>query len=120
MDGHAFAIARHEDGSPVSQARPARRGERLTVLGTGFGAYATNLPEGFALPEVPAFEIPQTVEVQVGDLRLISDWAGGVPGMVGMDLVRFRVPNELAQSAGTPFRIRLNGHESNTVLIPIE
>jgi uncharacterized protein (TIGR03437 family) len=119
-DGQAFAFAVHEDGSPVTAQNPARKGERITVYGTGFGAYTTRLPEGFALPEAPAFELAYTVEIQAGELSFGSDWAGGAAGMVGMDLFRFRVPEGVTGVTGVPLKVKLNGHESNTVLLPVE
>ena len=39
-----FALAQRADGSPVTLERPARQGEILTVLGTGFGPYDVRTP----------------------------------------------------------------------------
>jgi uncharacterized protein (TIGR03437 family) len=120
FDSRTFALARHEDGSLITPESPARRGETVTVFGTGFGRYIYNAPEGFALPPSPAYSLEHQVEVEASGARPPTKWAGGASGLVGMDVVRFVVDEEMSSSAGLALKVRINGHESNTVLLPVE
>src|SRR5262249_39205061 len=54
-DGQAMAMAMHEDGSAVTADAPAKSGELLTVYGTGFGPAERARPEGFPVPQSPAY-----------------------------------------------------------------
>ncbi len=40
----------HEDGTPVTQDSPARKGETVTFYGTGLGGYDRPVIDGFLLP----------------------------------------------------------------------
>jgi len=117
-DGQTFAMALHEDGSAVTPESPARKGERISIYGTGFGAYRVYLPEGFAMPATPPFELEHEVGILAGEHQPVTDWAGGAAGMVGTDVVRFRVTE--AMSGNLPLKVRMGEHESNTVLLPVE
>ena len=50
VESTAYAVALHEDGSPVTLASPAKRDETITLVGTGFGPYDRRAVEGFATP----------------------------------------------------------------------
>lgn len=115
-----FVMASHEDGSPVTLEQPASRGEIIDIYGTGFGPYDKVPPYGFALPATPKFVLVDPVEVMAGDLPLQPEWAGGAPGLTGADLMRLRIPEELAAPATVELKVRINGRESNTVLLPVE
>jgi uncharacterized protein (TIGR03437 family) len=121
FDSQPFAMALHEDGSEVTPANPAARGERVTLLGSGFGPYHFQHPEGFALPAVPPFPIASEAKVDVNGVLLDALWAGGVAGRVGIDGVRFQVPEELSEGASVQLSIKavVGGAPSNTVVLPI-
>ncbi|MBM3811213.1 MAG: hypothetical protein FJW20_06205 [Acidimicrobiia bacterium] len=119
-DSQAFALAQHEDGSPITPSSPARRGELVTLFGTGFGRYTLNAPEGFAIPSSPAFTLDHAVLIEAGDARPESLWAGAATGFVGMDVVRFRVGDDMSAGANLQLIIQVDGHRSNTVLLPVE
>jgi uncharacterized protein (TIGR03437 family) len=119
VDARDFAVATHANGSPVTSESPARKGETITFQGTGFGAYNMSHPEGFALPPAPAYTLAREVQVQAADQSRPAAWAGGVAGRVGIDAVRFKVPDEVP-SGLTPVRVSVEGADSNTVILPIE
>ena len=123
VDEQPFALARHEDGSPVTVASPARKGEVVTLVGTGFGPYLVASPEGFALPPGPGFGVSADVSLKLGDLQTEILFAGGLPGQVGLDQVRFRVPDTFPEgAAGDNFRltVRMDDRNSNVVILPVE
>ncbi|MBI3683545.1 MAG: hypothetical protein HY235_24480 [Acidobacteria bacterium] len=121
IDNKLIAAASREDNRQVLPDSPARRDEVVTLFGTGFGPYERSVPDGFALPADPAFPLADPIEVLVGDTPAEVLWAGGAPGQIGTALVRFRLPQEIAVVDGAAsVRVRVNGRESNTVLLPVE
>ena len=117
VGGQAMAIALHEDGSPVTADAPARSGELLTVYGTGFGPAERVRPEGFPIPQTPAYNIVDAVTVQVGEVATPAEKAFAVVGRCGIDAVQFRLNS--AVTGTLTLRITVNGADSNTLLLPV-
>ncbi len=115
-----FAMASHEDGSPVTPDSPARRGEVVTIYGTGFGPYDKVAPYGFPLPESPEFLTVDKVEVFAGDQLLEPQFVGGAPGFAGTDIIRLPIGENLPAASTVELKVRVNGRESNTVLFPLQ
>src|SRR6185436_6719283 len=46
-DDEPVALATHEDGSQITPQSPAKRGEMVTLFGTGFGPYERTVIDGF-------------------------------------------------------------------------
>jgi uncharacterized protein (TIGR03437 family) len=118
-NGDLFAVAAHEDGSPVTLESPARKGEMLTVYGTGFGPTDRPRPEGFPVPASPALLLVDPVSIKLGDADIAASGAFATAGRVGVDAVQFRLGNEIP-GGNTPLRLTINGQESNQVLLPIQ
>jgi uncharacterized protein (TIGR03437 family) len=119
VDTKVYAAALHEDGTSITVSSPARRGERVTLLGTGFGPYDKHPVEGFALPATPQITLVDNAEIAAGDLRLPTVWSGAAPGFVGVAASRFRIADELPSGA-PEIRLIVNGTPSNAVLLPVE
>lgn len=121
VDGLDVATAIREDGSAVDAAAPAKRGELITVFGTGFGPYDKPALDGFAIPSGIPYNLVDPVELLSGDRIIAVEFAGGVGGQVGMNMVRFRIPADLEAADGVvAFRVRVGGRDSNTVLVRVE
>ncbi len=118
-DGRRFAAAAHADGTVVSMENPAKRGELITLLGTGFGPYERRPPEGFAVPAKPEFPLADGAEVLQGETVFPPEFAGAAPGQIGMDALRIRITGDWP-SGTLEIRARVGGRESNTVLLPVE
>jgi uncharacterized protein (TIGR03437 family) len=116
----SFAVAVHEDGSPVTADAPALRGELLTVYGTGFGPADHARPEGFAVPSQPPFLILDSPNVLVGDAVLSAENAFAAPGRVGIDAVQFRLDATAPSGTNASLHVIINGQDSNTVLLPVQ
>ena len=114
------ALAVHENGDRVSATAPARRGERVTVYGTGLGPCVRPRPDGFAVPDDPSFPLADPVEVSLGGAALAPEAAFAAPARVGLDAVVFRIPSDAAGGGAMDLKIRVNGVESNTVALPVE
>jgi hypothetical protein len=111
-----FPVVRHQDGSLVEEANPAKPGEPLSMWAVGlfydkfFGLVKTGEPSlagvtatdlgirfdfGFSLP-------PKRPEFASGEPTPTDGllWAGLVPGQVGVSQINFRVPGVIPP--GTP------------------
>jgi uncharacterized protein (TIGR03437 family) len=121
VNGQAFAIALHEDGSMVTTNSPAQSGELLTMFGTGFGPTNPPTPEGLALPAQPAFQVTDPATVTIGAATVISpDSVVAAPGRVGVNEVQFRLGSGAPTGTNASLNITVNGQSSNTVLLPIQ
>jgi uncharacterized protein (TIGR03437 family) len=118
VDGTAYAVALHEDGSAVTVSNPAKRSEIITLTGTGFGPYDRRVLDGFATPSNPAAALVDPVEVIAGATSIRPVFAGAAPGLVGVTYTRF--PVDAANSGLTEVKVVVNGKESNTVILPVE
>ena len=106
-------------GQAVTPDNPARAGEIVSVLGTGLGPYVSQPPDGFLFDETAGYTLQDGVTIVVGDLTIDALYAGRSGAAVGVDAVRFQVPATLPDSPFLQLKIRINGQESNTVLLPI-
>jgi len=119
-NGQAFAVAIHEDGTPVTLDSPARHGELLTIYGTGLGPADHSRPEGFPVPQTPPYLIQDGVTVQLGDAALTPDTAFAAPGKVGIDAFQLRLGDSAPSATNASLHATVNGQASNTVLLPIQ
>jgi uncharacterized protein (TIGR03437 family) len=118
VDEQAYAISFHEDGSLVTADAPARHGETLTVYGTGFGPADRVRPVGFPIPLAPAFTVVDPATVKIGDIEVPAE-AFAVPGKVAIDAVRFKLADDVP-SGDAQLVVRINGQDSNTVLLIVQ
>jgi uncharacterized protein (TIGR03437 family) len=114
MDGSRIALLLRTDGTPVSPASPARKGESLRLLATGLGPV---LPEArtnqVGVPgQVPFFR-PQ---VQVGDREAEVITAEYAKNLIGVFVVTFRVPADAPGGAQVPLLLKMV--ESETKVHP--
>lgn len=64
--GMPLIAALHEDGTPITEASPAVRGETITFYGTGYGAYDLPAIDGFPLPKTYTYKLIDAVHVLAG------------------------------------------------------
>ncbi|MBZ5591653.1 MAG: hypothetical protein LAP39_05420 [Acidobacteriia bacterium] len=120
ISGRPYLIALHEDGSLVTPQSPARRGERIEALGTGFGPYQVQPPDGFAVSSANTYKLADKAELVFQDKVIEPEFAGAAAGRVGITAIRFRIADPLPAASTIEIKFRVNGHESNTVLLPTE
>lgn len=119
VEGQPFALGTRPDGSLLSADNPARRGETVTLLGTGFGPYQGPVLDGFAVPETVKLPLADKVEVLLGDRLIDPSFAGAAPGYVGLTALRFALPADLPTGA-LELKTRVNARTSNTVLLAVK
>ncbi|MFB3779107.1 MAG: hypothetical protein ACE141_15930 [Bryobacteraceae bacterium] len=120
IDSTAYAAAMHVDGTLVLPASPARAGEIITLLGTGFGPYQPAPLDGFAVPPEAVFPLADAVEVFLDDAVVTPLWTRAAVGLAGTTAVRFQIPETLPASGPARVRVKVNGRESNSVNLPLE
>ncbi len=120
VNGQAFAMAAHADGSLVTTDSPATQGELLTVYGTGFGPTTPQRPEGFAVPADPPFALVDSATVLLADSPITPEAAFAVPGKNGLDAVRFRISDSTGSGTNASLHVTVNGQDSNVVLLPVK
>jgi uncharacterized protein (TIGR03437 family) len=116
----AYVLASHADGSAVTPDSPAVKGESITVYGTGFGPYAGTAMDGFILPPGPSLLLVDPVDILVGGAAIQPDYAGVAAQKVGVHAITFTVGDSLPGGTNVPLKVRVNGHESNTVMLPLQ
>lgn len=112
--------ATHQDGSAISATAPAAPGETVQLIGTGFGPYDRNPPDGLLIPAGSTFSLVDPVSLTAGtnEAKLISV----VPSSTGVGLVAvtFQVPDSLPSGAAVPLKVTVNGADSNTIQLYIQ
>ncbi|MGI8742998.1 MAG: InlB B-repeat-containing protein [Bryobacteraceae bacterium] len=118
--GIQYCTCMHGDGTPVTSDSPAKRGETVMLLGTGFGPYASPMVDGFFPPD-PASALSDSVQLSIGAATGIPpSWAGAASGYTGLTATRFKITDDLPGSTTLPITVTVNGKISNTVMLPIE
>jgi len=115
------AIYHTEGGRPVTQKDPAKRDRPLVMYAVGLGPVkGPKIVGGRPTPEDPPSEI-DNVSVFFGnplirEAAVIVDWAGLVPGLVGIYQLNLRVPGAHISSRGAPLpvTVRVGGVDSPT------
>ena len=119
VDGKSWLVASHENGTPITAESPAKRGEQITILGTGFGPYDRRVVDGFAQPAQPQVNLVDAVEIVSGEQRFSPVWTGAAAGHAGVTGLRWRIPRELPSGA-VSVAVSVNGKLSNTALLAVE
>ncbi len=107
------------DGSPVTEAKPAKRDEPLVLYATGLGpTTGGKVVAGEPSPSNPP-AVTEKVRVFFGDPRykeaeVIVDWSGLAPGLVGIYQINLRVPGARIRGEALPVTIRVGGVDSPT------
>ncbi len=113
------ATAQRPDGSLAAPDKPARRGEQVIFMGTGFGSYQRPVVDGFPVADNPPNPLRTATEILAGDAVYAPDFAGAAPGLVGVTVIRFTIPADWP--AGTvELRVRQGGVESNRAILAVE
>lgn len=115
-----MAVAFHEDGRAVTVEDPAQPGETVSILGTGFGPVEPGGLDGFAAPAAPPLALKDTLEAVAGGEVRPTVWSGAAPGRVGYSLVKMQVDPTMGQGQNLEIKVRINGRESNPVLLPLQ
>jgi uncharacterized protein (TIGR03437 family) len=120
VNGQSFAAATHADGSEISAASPARKGETISLYATGLGPTNHLLLDGFAVPANSNVSYMDPVLVLAGGQVLQPVSAAPATGTVGLSIVRVTVGDTFTSGSNAEVKLQVNGHDSNTVLVPVQ
>ncbi|MBI2818882.1 MAG: CHRD domain-containing protein [Acidobacteria bacterium] len=111
--GTGPATMLHQNGvSLVTAANPAQPNEVETLFGTGFGATSPALATG-----APAVgnEVLNAPTATIDGLTVTPESAGRVPGFIGLDQLRVKIPVNVRSGSGLSLFITSGSRQSNTV-----
>jgi uncharacterized protein (TIGR03437 family) len=114
-----LALAHRENGERVTPDKPARPNERLILWGTGLGPTKPQVLDGFATPYEPVYPLVDPVELILGGEVRPALFAGATPGQTGIQSIQLQVPADLIKGETLEIHVRINGVESNRVLLPV-
>lgn len=117
----AAGIVTHgSDGSLVTPAHPAARGEVLVVYATGLGPTANQPTSGEASPGGPLATLATNTIATVGGQFGTVHFSGLVPGFVGLFQVNLQVPNNAPTGNEVALQLLTGNQFSNTVTIAVQ
>lgn len=145
--GMPLISALHEDGTAITEASPAKRGETITFYGTGFGSYDNPALDGFPLARTIVYKLIDPVKVLAGipappgadqpqdaasadtaDPALAAATppvsrdpvsALGLGGSVGLQAIKLKLDTDLPTGNVLEISVTSNGVASNKVQLPI-
>jgi uncharacterized protein (TIGR03437 family) len=117
VSGQPYALATRADGSIAAPDNPVENGELVTLYGTGFGPLLTPAPEGIVAAASPEFQLADAIEVLLGTNSQTTGYAGASGPRPGMNAVQVRI-NTGGRS--DKVKVRVNGQESNAVILPVQ
>jgi len=119
-NAETFAVAAHQDGSAISVSSPARRGEIVSLYGTGFGPYNPEPPDGAAVSSGTKYPLADAAKIVVGERQIEPVWAGAAAGKVGVTVVQLKIDESIPHASNVGLKVLVNEVESNSVLLPVE
>src|SRR5579872_35637 len=114
------ALAVHQDGTPVTSDNPAIQGETITVYGTGFGNLQQPMVYGFLTVNPQPDALLDPLEIHLGDSLPAPVWSGAATDYIGMMVTKFQITPDLPTGVTLPLKVRVNGRDSNTVMLPLQ
>jgi uncharacterized protein (TIGR03437 family) len=105
---------------PGVQARPAVRGEYLTIYCTGLGDVTNRPTSGVAAPANPLAYTIAATSVTIGGVTVPAIFSGLSPGFVGLYQVNAQVPLNAAVGNAVPVVLSIGGAPSNTATIAVQ
>lgn len=114
-----LAAALHQDGTLITASSPARRGEIVSLYGTGFGL-SQAIVDGFPAPLTPLIPATGPVSINAGGVTVPATWAGAAPTLVGTDIVQVQIVDSIPSATTVNLTVSAGGSQSAMVQLPVE
>jgi uncharacterized protein (TIGR03437 family) len=115
-----LVLALHQDGSLVTFASPAKRGEQISIYTTGLGAYDHPAVDCFPASSTDTFNVLDPVMINTDASQMQSDWAGAAVGIVGVQVVKLTITPDMPSGTNLNLTINANGKNSTQVVLPLQ
>jgi uncharacterized protein (TIGR03437 family) len=112
------AVLHSADFTPVTDSRPARGGEIVSVFATGLGLTTPSVESGAPASSTTLLVTRVTPTVTVGGISARVLFAGLAPSFVGLYQINLEVPAGLA-AGPQPLVVTSNALASNPVTLPV-
>jgi len=109
-------VVRNKNNEILNFTNPIHPNESISIVLTGLGRTSPAAPLGDAAPSDPLALVTSRPEVTIGDTALQVDFAGLVPGQVGVYQINVTVPDGIKDALQTLLTIRQG---SNSTSVPI-
>lgn len=113
-------VAAPTESIPGRAARPANRGEFLSVFCTGLGAVNNPPASGAPASADPLSETTTTPSATMGGVPATVTFSGLGPGFVGLYQVNVQVPENVPTGDAVGLVLTIGGVASNTVTIAVQ
>src|SRR5262249_20451403 len=82
----------NQDGSAISDLRPAAKGSVVTLYASGLGAVSPAIAAGVPPPATPLSNTASPVTATLGGISIPVQFAGAAPGFPGLYQVDVQIP----------------------------
>jgi uncharacterized protein (TIGR03437 family) len=112
---------RNQDGvTENNQSAPARRGDVISIYGTGPGAFSSAVTDGAAPGANPLIRTVSTPQVFIGGVEAQVQFSGLNPDAPGLWQINATIPNLPFITGRTAVRVFVDGVDSNEVAIFVQ
>jgi uncharacterized protein (TIGR03437 family) len=112
LDQEVATVIRERNGELVTLSNPIHRGDRIQILLAGMGRTLPAAEAGVPAPAQPPALAILAPEVTLGGVPLGVEFAGLVPGQVGVYAIRATTPGFVPVGVDIPLTIRQAGQET--------
>jgi uncharacterized protein (TIGR03437 family) len=113
-------VAAPNGSIPGLDARPAQRGEYITIYANGLGPVTNQPRTGVPATEDPLSLTATTPTVNIGGAQCGVVFSGLTPGFADLYQLNIEIPPDAPSGDAVPVVINIGGVNSNTVTIAIE
>ena len=110
----------NQSGIENAAALPAKKGEVISIYGTGPGAFKTAYTDGTAPGAAPLVETKSTPQVFIGGVSAEVKYSGLNPSSPGLWQINVVVPNFAFITGKVPVSIFIDGVDSNQVAVFVQ
>jgi uncharacterized protein (TIGR03437 family) len=101
-------------------SRPAKKGEFVSLYGTGLGAVSHEPKLGNPSPASPLAGTIATPTVTIGGVEANVNFSGLAPGYVGLYQVNIQIPDAAPSGDAVPVILSIGGATANTATIAVQ
>lgn len=118
VNGALISFAQHGNGTLITTANGARRGEAAVLYANGLGPVEYTPPSGEPTPAQPLSRTRVLPQVTIAGQPAEVSFAGLTPETVGLYQINVRIPAGVSPGL-QPVVITIGGISSKTAMLPI-